>query len=540
MRRLAGLLAISVVAAGGVFAGLAVGDTGAHAGCGSTSTHNETGKSRKTVTVPASSDKGCPPKGSTEKQTAPGRTEGAPGVPTQTGTTVTTTPPPNSPPGLANLWVGNAGTCPYSATPVSYNPATACSTMQAALAAAPLSGATVRLHCGSYAPQTLTTSRKSGTTTFASEAGRCASINANGGAAVTLGNGVSYVTLDSLTVNGLVRGSIATGIGNNHVTVSNNSIDVDQKVDGPLVQFSVGDYIAITGNVIGPSCCGYNGGNGVTPNGIRIGKPNSAVASCTTQVCHLTITDNLIQYTVRDCALWPSGGHGACPDTSCSNAAGCHADGIQIWGVDGATISRNRLYGVECQAIFFEISNNSLNRNVAVIGNAISTVAGGCGNKGIYIRASGSTNGSTDGFAGAWTIAFNSGGGTLIGPNGCGQCWPSTTFTLVGNAMPLFVTDTAGNNAGCTAWGPATVTYLYNVWQLGGTGKACGATDTVAATPFVSNAFAPATGIDLHLNGAPTPADTFVPAAECALAPIDIDGNARTVNGACAAGAFRR
>ena len=64
------------------------------------------------------------------------------------------------------------------------------------------------------------------------------------------------MTLDSLTVNGLVRGSIATGIGNNHVTVSNNSIDVDQKVDGPLVQFSVGDYIAITGNVIGPSCCG--------------------------------------------------------------------------------------------------------------------------------------------------------------------------------------------------------------------------------------------------------------------------------------------
>ena len=86
------------------------------------------------------------------------------------------------------------------------------------------------------------------------------------------------------------------------------------------------------------------------------------------------IDDNLIQNVVRDCALYPSASFGACPDTSCSNAVGCHEDGIHIWGVDGGTISRNRLYGVECQAIFFETTNGSLQRNVTIVNNAISSV----------------------------------------------------------------------------------------------------------------------------------------------------------------------
>ena len=129
---------------------------------------------------------------------------------------------------------------------------------------------------------------------------------------------------------------------------------------------------------------------------------------------------------------------------TCTNAAGCHEDGIHIWGVDGGTISRNRLYGVECQAIFFENTNGSLQRNVSIVNNAISAVPGGCGNKGIYLKASGTTDGATTGFAGTWTIAFNSGAGLLIGPNGCGSCWPSATFQLVGNDMPLFATNAIG------------------------------------------------------------------------------------------------
>ena len=439
----------------------------------------------------------------------------------------------------ANAWVdANGGTCAYASTPAAYNDATACATFQAALAALPATGGTILVKCGIYPPQVLSTRNKTGMTTIASETNRCATIEAHGAVALTVGTGVSYVTLDSLTVNGMIRGSTMTGAGNNHVTISRDDINVGKKVDGPSVTFFVGDFVSLVGNTIGPTCCGYNAGKGASPEGIRIGKPNLAPSSCTTQVCHLLIDDNLIQNVVRDCALYPSASFGACPDTSCSNAVGCHEDGIHIWGVDGGTISRNRLYGVECQAIFFETTNGSLQRNVTIVNNAISSVLGGCGNKGIYLKASGTTDGATTGFAGTWTIAFNSGVGLLIGPNGCGSCWPSATFQLVGNDMPLFATNASGNGAGCTTpWGPSTVSYRYDIWRGG---IACGATDLVASPAFVNPVNAPMVGDDFHL-GAAGAADNFVPAAVCdAITTQDMDGAARPVTGYCDAGADDR
>ena len=439
----------------------------------------------------------------------------------------------------ANAWVdANGGMCAYASTPAAYNDATACATFQAALAALPATGGTILVKCGIYPPQVLSSRNKTGMTTIASETNRCATIEAHGAVALTVGTGVSYVTLDSLTVNGMIRGSTMTGAGNNHVTISHDDINVGKKVDGPSVTFFVGDFVSLVGNTIGPTCCGYNAGKGASPEGIRIGKPNLAPSSCTTQVCHLLIDDNLIQNVVRDCALYPSATFGACPDTSCSNAVGCHEDGIHIWGVDGGTISRNRLYGVECQAIFFETTNGSLQRNITIVNNAISSVLGGCGNKGIYLKASGTTDGATTGFAGTWTIAFNSGVGLLIGPNGCGSCWPSASFQLVGNDMPLFATNASGNGAGCTTpWGPSTVSYRYNIWR---SGIACGATDLVASPAFVNQVNAPMVGDDFHL-GAMGAADNFVPAAVCdAITTQDMDGAARPVTGYCDAGADDR
>jgi hypothetical protein len=425
--------------------------------------------------------------------------------------------------------------------PAAYNDATACGSFQAALAALPAGGGTILVKCGIYSPQTLTATGKSGMTTISSETGRCATIEAGGATAVTLGNGVSYITLDSLTINGMTRGTTTTGTGNNHIVISRNDVNVGKKVNGPSINFFVGDSIAITGNTIGPSCCGFNGGRGASPEGIRIGKPSLAPASCTTQVCHLVIDDNTIQNVVRDCALWPSIAFGICPDTTCPNASGCHQDGIHIWGVDGGAITRNRVYGVECQAIFIENTNASLQRNVSIVNNAVSSVAGGCSNKGIYLSAGGTTDGATYGFAGSWLVAFNSGGGTLIGPNGCGSCWAGTTFQLVGNDMPLFVTDATGNSGGCaTPWGVSTVSYRYNVWRPGGTNLACGPTDTLASPAFVSQVSAPAFGNDLHL-GATGVADNYVPGAVCAaITSQDFDGQSRQANASCDAGADER
>jgi len=442
---------------------------------------------------------------------------------------------------VANAWVdSDGGTCPNSSAPVVYNDATACSSFQAALTALPAAGGTILVKCGIYAPQTVSAG-KAGMTTISSETGRCATIEAAGAIAVTLGNGVSNLTLDSLTINGMTRGTTTTGVGNSHIVMSRNFVNVGKKVNGPSINFYVGDYISITGNTIGPSCCGFNSGHGVSPEGIRIGKPSLAPATCTTQVCHLVIDNNTIQSVVRDCALWPTTAFGACPDTSCPNSVGCHEDGIHIWGVDGGAITRNRVYGVECQAIFLENANASLQRNVSIVNNAISSVAGGCGNKGIYLSAGGKTDGATYGFAGSWIVAFNSGAGTLIGPNGCGSCWPGTTFQLVGNDMPLFATSGTGNSAGCaTPWGVSTVAYRYNVWRSGATNTACGPNDTLANPAFVNQVSAPAFGNDLHL-GAPGAADNYVPAAVCAaITSQDFDGQSRSASASCDAGADER
>lgn len=484
------------------------------------------------VTVPDATASNC----ATATYTTLAPTTATTATTTAPTTTTVPPPPPTTTPSstTANAWVGPvAGTCGATASLAAFQAATACGSIDAAVRALPASGGQVLVRCGSYPAQALTATGKTGRVLVQSEQGRCGSITGN----VTLGPGVSYVTLERLTIHGSVRGTTTTGVGNNHVAVTNSAVNLGQTVAGPSINFFVGDFIDISGNTVGPTIpgsvvCSPSCGS---PEGIRIGKPSTAPASCTTQVCHLSIVGNLIQGVVRSNALWPASGFGSSPGVDCTNANGCHIDGIHIWGVDGGLIARNRLYGDECQGIFLENTNASLQRDVVIVNNAISSLAGGCSNKGIYISAGGTTNGVNNGFAGHWVIAFNGGTSSLVGPNGCGSCWPSMTVDLVGNDMTLFVTDATGNSAGCKAWGPATATYRYNIWRPGGTNTACGPNDVVASPPFVNGASAPAAGIDLHLGSPPGVAAGFVPAAVCgSVAGFDFEGDPRS--GACNAG----
>ena len=73
--------------------------------------------------------------------------------------------------GPANLWVDtNGGTCARVATPGAYVDASACSSMQAAVAASS-NGDTIRVQAGSYGAQTITTSKTSAGVTIIAENG---------------------------------------------------------------------------------------------------------------------------------------------------------------------------------------------------------------------------------------------------------------------------------------------------------------------------------------------------------------------------------
>jgi hypothetical protein len=390
----------------------------------------------------------------------------------------------------------------------------------------------VDVPCGVYTgPQAFTfdASKTGGTVIFQPASPGCVTINGK----LSLGANVSYITFRGFTINnadGVIGQPYTLGTLNRDIVLDSNLLNVGQKVNGRTIGLAGNiDGWQIIHNTIGYSCCGYGTTSGSSPEGIRIGKASSTAPNAN----NVTIADNLIQYVVRDCAYWPTSLAGACPDTTCPNTRGCHADGIHIWGMTNSRILRNRLYGVECQGIFLEPTNGSLNADIDIIGNAISSVVGGCSNKGIYVNANG-----TNTTAGTWNIAFNSGPSALIFPNACTGCAPGTVFNLTGNAMTLFVTNLSGNDAGCAAQSSNyTINYTYNVWRTGGTGKACGSTDTLSNTAFVNAVDPPAAGIDLHLVSGDVAVD-FVPSSACALSPADIDGVLRPQGVACDAGAF--
>lgn len=73
-----------------------------------------------------------------------------------------TVPPPSTPPTQANLWVGASGSCTRSSTLVSYNAATSCVSIQAAITKA-FGGDTVLILNGTYGAQTINANQPAST-----------------------------------------------------------------------------------------------------------------------------------------------------------------------------------------------------------------------------------------------------------------------------------------------------------------------------------------------------------------------------------------
>jgi parallel beta-helix repeat protein len=414
-----------------------------------------------------------------------------------------------SPP--AAVWVsphGDDSTCARN------DPSRPCAGLDRAYALAQ-PGETIIVECGTYGPTSFSTNKTSGPNVIIEPAApHCARI---GGIDFT--GGGDYATIRDFQIddpNGVIYAGSDTGVSTN-VTLDGNLMNVGQRVDTRDINLHVVRNWTIVNNVIGPSCCG-TGSN--SPEGIRIGTPDGSGVGNSDNVL---ISNNTIQFTLRSCQYWPSG-YGACPSSTCSE---CHADGIHVWGLTNSTISRNRIYGVEVQGIYFEPTNNSVNSNDRIVNNMVS-VSGG--DAGIYVSAP-SGDGVT---SGTWTIAFNTTPDLIEIGSGFQTTQPGTVFNLVGNIGQLDITDSAGNALGCRGYpSGVTIHYVYNVWEStpGGTGTPCGPGDVNRNPGFVNTI----TNLNLRQY---TRAIDRVPAADCrTITTFDLQGDRRPVKGNCDAGA---
>ena len=356
----------------------------------------------------------------------------------------------------------------------------------------------------------------------------------------------SWITLRGFRLNGLQRQcghegrcpygysviSESSGTPSSHISILDNEIDEGMQLGGgSMIMLFKAQHWKISGNVLGPSCCGYAADS--SPAGITIGKPTSGPNSCTTEACNVDIDHNVFQYTALRLAIdWPTARWHSSPEPSCRDATRCHVDSIHIGGLRGGSVDYNQFLGDECTGIYLESGgfNGNDNRDVDVIGNTWTHFSDHCDGA-LYLKCTGAANGC----GGTFNIGFNSGNDEMILGTGWAGAEKGTIVNIYGNYTYLFMADASGNNAGCMTGttGQVTVAYQYNAWlgSMGGGGNTpgpCGATDsTNVRTPgWVNPAGAPGVGLDMQLRSKSGRAIGFVPCASLTIGagcPIGTD-----------------
>jgi hypothetical protein len=301
------------------------------------------------------------------------------------------------------------------------------------------------------------------------------------------------VTFRDLTITGsssanavfVYWGSAQASSAAHDVIFDNTRLAVGRATPGPVVEAYGTRRLTIKNSTIGPACCGNNGsGNAAgSPVGIRL-----AVADKNFPLTRDAVIDhNLIRGITRKCAYWLAG-YGACPQSSCTNEELCHADAIQIWGATNTTITRNRVYNNEIQAVFFDptapLTNGRVENNL--IGDVID---GSCG---ICFDGRGTH--------GKWTIRSNTLQGTAqIQVVNVAALPSGTRFAITGN-LGNILTSAQITGTDCYSGAPNTFIYAYNVWAgAGSSSRNCGATDVAARPTFVNADRAPQATMDLRL-----------------------------------------
>ncbi len=319
-------------------------------------------------------------------------------------------------------------------------------------------------------------------------------------------------------------GGTQTSSSAHDISFENDLIAVGQATSGPVFEAVDVQRLTVKNTTIGPACCGLdnNGNPAGSPIGIRLGTADRGYPQNTDVV----IDHNLIQGITRNCSYWLLG-YGACPQASCVDTNICHADAIQIWGADNTTISRNRIYNNEVQAVFFDptapVNGGTITNNM--IGGLINS--SNCG-----VCWSGTATGGT------WRVAFNTlQGGAAIRIVNVASLRPQTTFTIKGN-LGNIVTEAATTGSDCTSGSTGVFTYAYNVWNgAASSSRNCGPTDATGRPSFLDASPAPQATIDLHLARGSAALGQGAPTTEPAF---DFDGDLRPLRTRSDAGADQR
>lgn len=393
------------------------------------------------------------------------------------------------------------------------------------------SGEVVCVASGSYGAQTIpyVAGRSIPNTVFQSCDGTATVL------AITMGadnsrNQPCCVTFKDLNITGssmfkavfIYWGNTQTSSSAHDITFDNNRIAVGQPTRGPVFEAFDTQRLTIKNSTIGPACCG-NDSNGIaagSPVGIRLGVADRNYPLNAGAI----IDNNRIQGITRSCAYWLNG-YGLCPQQNCTDSVLCHADGIQVYGASDLTVTRNRLYHNEVQAIFLDSTAPMISGTIAnnMIGDVIGGTAG--------IAMDGRT------IQGTWNIRFNTlATGEIIRVVHVNSLPAGVVFDVRGNAgnWETFPTTDGGS---CTSGYPGFM-FSYNVW--GGQSSSvtgCGSTDINDRPTFVNDQPAPEAAMDLHLVRGSAGIERGDPSQH---PPADIEGDMRPLRARPDAGADQR
>jgi hypothetical protein len=420
----------------------------------------------------------------------------------------------------ANLWVGAAGTCTDEATPIAYDAAKACDTLDAANDTCD-NGDTVRVN------ETVGSSA-TGTTTLTGSNGRSAACVVRapitGENFTVTGTLVLDETADWLTIHEPTWTNQTPGAGNgDEYAQFHNYGDNNSYINPDSSSFQVfgGDNVLIDGGDIGP--CYSDVANPICEPRIK-GSSEAAKPSA------VTLSDTVIHDQTADTTP------GSCGSDS------CHTSGMGVFGSGtGIVLERNKFYNNQVTNIRVQnccsITNDGLTIRNSMFGIAYAS--------GAFTTATFNTLDIDSAVPGLY-VGFNSFGydtscGTGVGCGSfitcddpdCGSSGSPATF--VGNLVGMSSTGTC----------MSSVTWTYNVfrqWSDGSTTTPCSGTGNTlnvynsALPPYTTIPANLASGvIDFHITGAAWDGDSQVTSG---CLPTDYDGDARTST--CDAGADER